>query len=128
MNFRQALCCSGLLSLLLSGCTGAIGPEIVTDKTAHVNGYVMFNNQPLTKGNVVLYSSNSGASYEAPLGSDGGFKLDEPIPPVNYMVYFRTAEGGLHTGVPEKYRSETSTDQNVTVNAGDNNLQINLQR
>lgn len=122
---------------VLAGCGGG-GGESRPEGT--VSGTVVLDGQPVTTGRVVLISDALGASAAANLDEDGAFAIDGPVPAGEYQVFLAPPDRGneppgltpeppaaqVLTGVPEKYLSQSSTDLNVTVSEGRNEIPLVL--
>ena len=137
-SLRSHWLCLFLLAgtVLLSGCGG--GAEAVP--SGQVSGNVTFDGSPWTTGRINFASSTTGAGAYADLQEDGSFTLPAELPAGEYKVFFTPvglgdqppAEPGQPEpattleGLPEKYQSETTTDQTATVKEGDNSLSFSL--
>ena len=133
----RAMSLLGLLGLLLgsNGCGNSSSrPE------ATVQGKVTLAGQPLTRGQVVFSSSATGTSAAGVLQTDGTFELTGAIVPGAYRVYILPPDpGNIEPGltnpppvdelkdVPQKYKSETSTDLTAEVKEGENSFEFDLQ-
>lgn len=119
----------GSLALLLcvAGC-GAQGKP-----TGTLSGTVTLDSQPVTAGEVHLFSSEKGAGARATLDPGGKFAVTEPLDTGTYKVYI-TAPAVMATGgpdgspppvtaklaIPAKYLQLETTDLSVEVKEGDN--------
>lgn len=128
------LCVMGVV-LVQSGC----GPKNRIE-TGKVTGKVESQGSPITSGRVVLSSEEIGVNQSANLTGDGTFQFSTPLPKGNYRVYLLPADqgdvppglpneqpSGKLKNVPDKYQSERTSDLNVTVNQGENNLTLDLK-
>lgn len=143
---RVFSCISGLRSTHLAllalvactvGCGG--GPE-----TGSVKGTVTLGEDPFTDASLVLVSSESGQGASAELGPDGSFQLANELPVGTYTVYLtpkvdeeemmkRMQEGKPPTSskdntVPKKYQNEVSSDLTVTVEPGENEVTLRMEK
>lgn len=119
----------GLATALLVGCSGG-------KPTGTVKGKVSFNGNPIAEGEISLVSADRSTGGSAPLGTDGTFSFETPIPEGSYTVVVsppKLQEAGDPSSteapkatVPMKYLSETTSDKVVEVKAGPNDLTIEL--
>jgi len=106
---------------------------------AMASGTVTFKGAPVSGGKVNLYSAETGAGASADLDSSGKFSLLKPIPIGWYKVVIvppepkaPESESGeyeaqpSYDNIPEKYRSELSTDLNAEVKEGDNKYTFDM--
>jgi hypothetical protein len=114
------LVAAGLFVAAAIGCRSA--EDEVPGATAHVSGTVAIAGKPVQQGTVCFYSFKTGATTQGSLDRSGRFQFDSPLPPGEYTVYLSGA-----SGIPEKYRSETSSDHTVTLTPGSNDLTIDLK-
>ncbi len=109
--------------LLITSASGCGAPEEkVAEPTASVAGTVTLAGKTMPRGTIHLYSLVTGADGKGEIDSKGNFKLESPLAPGEYAVFL----SGV-SGIPEKFLSETSSDQRVTVANGDNALTIDLK-
>jgi hypothetical protein len=113
------------LACLLCGC-GESGKPSGT-----ISGLVTMNGQPVTVGEVNLFSVDNGAGAKAALDDAGKFAVDDPIDAGTYKVYITpptiTATGGADGSppppaamltIPPKYTSLETTDLTVEIKPG----------
>ena len=131
---RIAVAASCLTIGVMSGCGGA------TERVSgSVSGRVTFKGQPVTSGVVNLMSKSRGIGASANLGDDGKYKITEPVETGEYKVVVTLAppppprpEDGPPkpaqpaANIPEKYRSEATTDLTTMVEEGENALDFDL--
>jgi hypothetical protein len=132
-----ALTIAGLLAAGLAGC-GESGPE-----TGTVKGAVTFKSAPLTAGTVNFYNKETAAAAQAALDESGRFTVASPLKTGTYLVFvFPPAPPApvmknpndpplkLDTkgfpDVPQKYRSDRTTDIKVEVKAGANDVKVEI--
>jgi len=127
-------CC--LTVTLFAGCSA--GSERPSGK---VSGRITFEGEPVTSGVVNLMATARGAGASANLGEDGKYQITEPVETGQYKVVFTPAppppprpEDGPPkptkppANIPEKYRSESTTDLSTVVEEGENALDFNLTK
>jgi hypothetical protein len=113
-----------------------------SDPLGTVSGKVLFDGQPVGEGTVIL-DNLSGVSAQAVIGSDGSYQvttIDGGLPPGDYSVMIlppeipdpssgeNTAPGTITKempNIPEQYRSFEATPLKITIQEGEN--QINLE-
>lgn len=128
---RLMLCVTVLLPI---GCGG--GSDKIVGK---VTGRVTYLGEPVTSGIVYLNSSQTGAGGMGKLGENGEFAIVEPIetgeyrvtvtppPPPDPIAGQATPPQPKVLNIPEKYRTESSTDLKATIEEGDNTLDFDLK-
>ena len=123
------------ICLLLAVCAGCGGGTQL--KTGQVEGRVTLNGEPYTEADVILYSRDTGRAFNASIGSDGKFKVSEPVVVGDYLAFLapktvEVADGApppavkIDKSIPAKYWNEASTDIQVTVTEGANQVQVPL--
>lgn len=125
-----------ICSLVLMGGCGKSN----TVKTGSVSGTVQVKGAPLQDGQIVFSSDVLGVNQSTAIQSDGSYSFAAPMPVGDYRVYFLPPnDSDIQPGpatqqprvalknVPEKYRSETSTDLTVIVTEGKNTTPIEIQ-
>ncbi len=125
-----------LCSLILMGGCGKSNAI----KKGSVSGNVQVKGTPLQNGQIVFSSESLGVNQAAVIQPDGTYSLEASMPVGDYRVYFLPpADGDIQPGlanqqppvalknVPEKYRSEASTDLTVIVTEGKNTAPIEIQ-
>lgn len=118
-------------SLAIIGCGS--GDRDAGMVKAMASGTVTYKGAPVAGGKVQLYSAETGGGASAELDSSGKFSLLKPIPIGWYKVVISPpdakppeSESGEYEAqpsfdnIPEKYRSELTTDINAEVKEGDN--------
>lgn len=106
---------------------------------AMASGTITYKGTPVSGGRVNLYSAETGAGASADLDSSGKFSLLNPIPIGWYKVVVLPPEAKppesesgeyveqpSYDNIPEKYRSELSTDLNAEVKEGDNRFTFDM--
>ena len=125
-----------LMCLLLAGCGG--GSE--AEPTGTVSGTVTFNGQPWTTGRVNFVSESTGSSGAGDLQENGSYRIERELPAGDYKVYLSdpglgdqppSEDGNPELGtaleaLPEKYRSEATTDLTAKIVEGDNTFDFPL--
>ena len=129
---------AGALTLvvgLLAGC-GSSEPQRGT-----VEGLVTFKGVPVTEGTVSF--QRPGHAAEAKLGPDGRYTITEGggLPPGEYTITVlpalfedksdptlppRTMSEKKAPNIPEKYRREGTTPFKKTINAGKNDINLDM--
>lgn len=125
----------GLVIGLFGGCSGGTskGP------TGNVSGTVTFDGQPVATGTVRLYSQKTGETGSGVLTEGGKFKFAEPLPVGSYQAIVvppqepppevgKAYEPKTYDNIPEKYRTELTTDITVEVKAGDNTITVEMKK
>lgn len=88
---------TGLLLTVLWGCGGPAAPK---REYADVTGKVTYNNQPLTKGQV-LFQPPTGAVAAGDIKSDGTYSLKGVIGPNTVTIVDRAEMGQTDINRPE---------------------------
>ncbi len=120
---------------IFSGC-GEPAKEV--GPTGTVSGTVTFDGSPVTEGRVQLYSQSTGEGGATTLDAQGAFRLEEPLPVGAYSVFVLPPpepapspdvayEPKEYPNIPEKYRSEMTTDLKVEVAEGENTFPIEMK-
>ncbi len=121
-----AICMSGLWAT--SGCSGTPAKETPTG----VKGIVTLAGKPLTEGTVSFSNSSTGNGAIAQVGAEGKFSVTGGVVPGEYKVTITpptpTPENPApkQSAIPEKYRTEATTDLKAKVTAGSNDLKFEL--
>jgi len=124
-------------SLAIVGCGS--GDRDAGAVKAMASGTITYKGAPVAGGKVNLYSAETGAGASADLDSSGKFSLLKPIPIGWYKVVVVPPEAKppesksgeyepqpSYDNIPEKYRSELSTDLNAEVKEGDNKFTFDM--
>lgn len=125
------------MNLLVLGC----GPLGSGTRTLHPakGKLTLANGSPLTSGLVGLEPNGSGNRCVGKINSNGTFELqtgDEKgaaIGKYKAYVFFPAGKGGKSTmpvsakGIPKKYLESDSTDLEIEITGGDNELVVNLK-
>lgn len=127
-----------LCTLTLAGCRSSDTRDDGPSGT--VSGTVTFEEQPVTEGQVQFYSESSGAGGVGELDATGKFTIAQPVPTGIYKVFVTPpaepapesatgefAEQREFGNIPEKYRSELSTDLTAEVKEGENAFEFDLK-
>ncbi len=123
----------GLLGLLAGGCGDSTGP------TGTVQGKVLLGETPYTDASVVLLDPQTGQAGSADIQPDGSFTISTPLPTGTYTAFLAPESAGetpngqpqpvtIDESVPEKYWNESTSDIQVEVNEGMNNVTIQLKK
>lgn len=121
----------------MAGCGGGGGRQ-PTGPTGTVSGTVTFQGQPVTEGTVRLYNPSTAEESTGPLDSAGKFQLSQPVPVGTYKVTVLPPKEpdpqiGVpyqpkeHKNIPQKYRSELTSDLTTDVKEGPNTVTVDLQ-
>lgn len=135
-RFLSLIVLCGLGVASLNGCGGS---STAKGPTGTVEGTVTFDGQPVAAGIVRLYSPNSGESGSTTVGEGGKFTLTEPLRVGTYKAIVtppqepppeigKPYEPKTYDNIPEKYRSELTSDITVEIKAGDNPITVAMQK
>ena len=116
----------------LVGCGGSASP------VGSVQGKVLLTGVPLSTGSVLFYSTETGMSAGADLGSGGEFELSGSLPPGIYRVSVlpptpeENGEPGFRAPaptviIPKQFSSESTTPLVVTVKPGANEIPLDIR-
>ena len=119
-----ALCGLMLSLVMLAGC-GDSGPPRITGS---VKITVMYDNKPVTEGEVSMVVPNSGKGASGTLGADGTVTIDEvevgdyvvsvtPPSPPDPDPENPAPPAKAYDNLPEKFRSETTSTLKASVKA-----------
>jgi hypothetical protein len=120
-------------ALTLVGC-GQTGPP-----QGRLSGKATLDGQPLSAGEVHVYSKTRGTGGRATLDASGQFKFAEPMPEGDYVALVTPLRAAGNPGVgaaaappassiPRQYQSETTSDLKVTVQANrENTVTLDLR-
>ncbi len=131
---------AGLTLTSVLGCSKEYGEK--RPPSQPVKGQVLLNGKPLTSGVVVLVSPKYSSEYSGQIGSDGRFTIKsgsvEGAPEGEYRVRIepepqkgqssRPKKGATNLPYPGRYADETTSDLNVTVKSGENDLDLKLTK
>lgn len=120
-----------LVVLTAAGCGG--GPE-----KCYLEGRVTFQGNAVAEDHIVFYAPATGTGASAVLDEDGAYRIEEPVPPGDYIVTIVALApppgmGPVKTpppkpgDVPRKYRQEKTTDLRPKVTPGKNRLDFDLK-
>jgi hypothetical protein len=122
-------------ALVLAGCSG--GPP-----GGQVQGKVTFKGQPVKEGLVTLLNPTEGGAYEAKIGSDGAYAIENPVAVGEYVVVITPPVEIVDTDpgksppapveknmpdIPKKYRMQGTTPLKASVKAGLNEINFDLR-
>ncbi len=121
------------LLIVLAGCSGS---EVRPSGT--VSGTVTFGGEPVTEGQVQFNSEELGVGALAKLDSAGKFTIEAPLALGKYTVTvlpppLPAPEEGVepeikeYPNIPEKYRTESTTDLTAEVKEGDNHFPFDMK-
>ncbi|QDS90609.1 hypothetical protein EC9_48230 [Rosistilla ulvae] len=108
-----------MLVIAMNGCNSA--EPVIVAPTASVAGTIAVAGKSIRQGTIHLFSFTTGEVGVAAIDQKGAFKLETPLASGEYTVYLSNV-----SGIPEKFYSETSSGQQVTIVDGENNLTIDL--
>ena len=122
-----------VLALFVVGLAGCN-----TSNEAQVGGKVTYAGSPVTSGQVNFLSREKGIGAMAPLNSSGDFQLPDAVEPGKYAVYVtppqaEPAPPGVPatpppaSNIPQKARDPNTSGVEVSVQAGENKLTIDLK-
>lgn len=132
LNLRTTLVLLG--SLLALGC-GSAGPP----RSAKARGTVTHADKPVADAEIYFVAAEKGFSANATLSPEGKYEITSNLPPATYKIFFTSPRitkppmdgqpppEAKELNVPNKYRSETTSDLKAEVKAGDNTFDFNLK-
>ncbi|QDU37339.1 hypothetical protein Mal4_16490 [Maioricimonas rarisocia] len=112
--------------LLVAGCGEPPIPKGTVRGTIEVDGKTYTG-----KNDVVLLSTSTGQGATAPIQPDGTFHVTEGIPTGTYVAFFAPRADPnatsavpvtIDTTIPDKYWNEATSDLEVNVEAGENQV------
>jgi len=122
--------------LLFAGCGGGGSDTPRGD----VSGTVTYQGQPVTEGTVNFLSPETGRSASATLDAQGKFTVDGGVEAGSHVVtitppFVEVPPGGdepppepkEYANIPEKYRSDTTSDLTAEVKPGKNQFSFELE-
>lgn len=141
MRRAERNCCFWAACFLVSWVIGCGGGS--REPVGQVTGKVTFGGSPVTEG-TISFMSKTGRSGAGKLNSDGSFTIaseNQGLPPGTYKVVVVPPEvevpgdgtslpAMIHKempNIPEKYRSEETTDLQVTIKEGANEIPVTLK-
>jgi hypothetical protein len=117
------------LGLSLTGCGGPAGGT--------VSGKLILDGETYTDASVIFLSLKTGSGSSAGVDAEGRFTLPEKLAAGIYQVYIAPPmvdnDAAMPTAVlmdkrvPDKYWSESSTDIQVEIIDGQNEVEVALQ-
>ena len=130
--------CRGFVFLAVVGLASCqSGPDMGT-----VRGKVTFRGKPVTEGTISFVNPNGGTSGESPLGPDGSYDLQRPLPVGEYVVMVNPLIHMVDTSpgktppspeekpapnIPEKYRRQTVSPFRADVKKGPNTFDYDMK-
>ena len=121
---------ASLLSVVFVGCSKST-------PAGTVQGKVILNDAPYANAAVVFLSLETGQAGSADIQSDGTFRIETPLPVGTYTVYLAPKAGEdteeepkpeiLDEAVPDKYWNESSSDIEIEISEGDNDVTVPLE-
>lgn len=121
------VCLAALTTCLLAaGCGEPPFPKGTVRGTIEVNGKTYSN-----PNDIVLLSTATGQGATAPIQPDGTFEITEAIPTGTYVAFFTPRADPnatsavpvtIDTTIPDKYWNEATSDLEVNVEAGENQV------
>jgi hypothetical protein len=119
--------------LLASGCSGKTRDA---EETGTVSGTLTLDDQPFSDGTVNFYNAKDGTSGKGVLLDGGRFTIEDPLPVGSYTVTVLPPEMTApqigvkvtvaKAAIPDKYRSDRTTDLKVDVKKGENTVKLNM--
>ena len=126
----RAAVVAGVL-LLVTGCSKS-------EPMGTVQGRLTVNGKPFSNANLQFMSSKTGRGGTAEVQSDGTFKLSTPMEVGTYTVILTpktlpdpdkpAPRTTADKGAPEKYWNEVTSDITAKINAGPNDIPIELKK
>lgn len=122
-----------VLVLLGVGMVGGCTPQ---PTTGTVSGTVTLDGQPYDDAAIMFVDLTSGQAANADIEPDGTFKVEQPMQVGTYKIYLApptvddTAEPAaikIDETVDPKYWNETTTDIEITVKEGENDVEVELK-
>ncbi len=128
----------GLVFVVVVGC-GSNEPP-----TGTVRGSITFNGDPIKGGNINFYDKKTGIAARANLDEKGQFVVADTLKPGKYSVFVFPPDPphpimdnptkpstvkfdlGELAKIPDKYRSEITTDIQVEVKPGENTFDLKI--
>jgi hypothetical protein len=104
------------------GSDGIGGPS--SDK-GQVSGNLHLDGQPVAGGYFVTLIGDDGKKFSSAINKAGAFQFKTPIPPGDYRVAIEPIPTEKAIAVPKRYTSETTSGLSVRIQAG--KQQINLE-
>lgn len=126
----------GGVSLVLFGAV-MVGGCTPQPTTGTVSGMVTLDGEPYSDAALMFVDLTSGQAANAEIEPGGTFKVEQPMRVGTYKVYLappaveETAEPAAVTmdaAVAEKYWNESTTDLEITVEEGENDVKIELKK
>lgn len=121
-----------LIAAFAAGC-GDSGPPKGT-----VEGKVTIGGAPPTEKAIVYFiNSTIGSGGAAQIGEDGSYEINEPMLVGEYTIYFERiveSDGPVSTAqeqlqaIPREYRTEASSPLKKQVDAGKNEIDIDVPK
>jgi hypothetical protein len=133
-----------LLAAAALGALGGIGCGGSGPALGKVSGKVSFQGKPLTEGTITFASQEKGPTITAKIGPDGAYRVKtakgEGLPPGRYEAWISPPVVELPVGmvkempkpreypeIPAKYRQARTSGLTLTVEQGDNTLDVDMQ-
>src|SRR5262245_38441019 len=104
------------------GPDGKGGP---TGDKGQVSGNLLINGQPVPGGYFVTLIADDGKKYSSAINKVGEFQFKTPIPPGDYRVAIEPIPTEKAVAVPKRYTSESTSGLSVRIQAG--KQQVNLE-
>lgn len=121
------------VSVLFVGCGESVS-------TGTVRGKVTLDGAPYADAAVVLVSPETGQAATADIQPDGTFTIETPLPVGSYVAFLAPKSAGseaagdepvevsIDTSVPDKYWSEATSDIEVQITEGENDVTVSLSK
>lgn len=121
-------------TFLAVGC-GSGGPPA----SAKARGTVTHADKPVAEAEIYFIAAEKGYSANATLSAEGKYEITSNLPPASYKVFLtppritkppmdgQPPPVAKEVDVPNKYRSETTSDLKAEVKAGNNTFDFKLQ-
>ncbi len=133
---RRVFVSGSAWTVALLACLGMGCAQV--DPVGTVEGTVLLDGEPYADASVVFLSLETGQGSSANLGPGGRFTLPDPLPVGTYTVFMapRAEESSadepqpvtMDATIPDKYWNEASSDLRVTVEAGVNDVRVEMER
>jgi len=113
--------------LLLPGC-GAKQPATPVNN-ATVHGSLQLDGKPIGPVSLEFYSDHFGKVGQAQVNKEGEIQTADPIPVGGYLIVLGPPETGtIPHSIPHNYFIDTSSGLHYELQAGDNELTIQLKK
>lgn len=138
---RRRLLFQTILPFVFLGALSLVGCKSGSGPAGEVSGKVTFEGKPVTEG-TVTFQSDAGTGDEGTLNAEGAYSLKRPLPTGDYKVFIlppvvksvdpktRRTVSDLKPmpDIPEKYRSQATSDLKAKIEPGKNVHNFEMKR